>query len=143
MKILDDKSKANLEAANYYFEKENNISASRLYYSAFQESCVLLHKYHQAHTKQKQKDPESEAILKKIELALSKGGSHDKKIKALKIFIAKELGHPSDQAYESNIASLQGIREVADYRNRNVEKDEINSAFKSHEEIKKIFSKLI
>jgi uncharacterized protein (UPF0332 family) len=143
MKILKEKSKANFELAKNLKNKENNICVARLYYSAFQESCALLNSCFE---EERKRNLASNPFLKKVGFILSSSnkhdGSHDKKIKALKLFIGKKIGHELSSKYESKMASLQEIRETADYKNRHVENEEVQNAFLAYDEIKTIFSKL-
>lgn len=142
MDILVEKSKANLEIARRLINKENNICVSRLYYSVYQKSLVLLNKLY---TQAKHNGSFSNRFLKKVGYILSTSsqfGPHDKKIQALKLFIGKLLGGGLGNVYESKVSILQKIRETGDYINRHVEKDEIEKAFKIHQEIETIFKKI-
>lgn len=145
MEILVEKSKSNLDLAKRLQNKENNISAARLYYSVYQRICVLLNKHTLATHRQFQEegDEVSTDLLKKMKSALSKNfGSHEKVIKALKVFIDKKVDSSSGTEYAKNIAKLQNLREVGDYRNRHVTEDEIQTAFQLQGEIEKVFTML-
>lgn len=140
MEILLKKAKVNLDLAKRLKGKDDNSSVSRLYYSVYQETVVLLNRLSRA----KDKDFMSNTALKKVNKMLSnrREGSHDRKIKALKIFIGKLLGFESGNTYEKNVGFLQNVREVGDYKNRNVKKDEVKDAFSAHTEIETIFNKI-
>src|ERR1035437_222547 len=138
MEILAKKSRSNFSIAIKVKNIENNICASRLYYSAFQGSIVLLNTY--STTQGVKVNP---ATLSKINTLIksiktNSHCSHEDVISALGLLVLKKVGYHSFISYRNDIKLLKNYRVIADYRSVHITEEQIKDAFNLYNSVQTI-----